>query len=153
MRMGDRVALMRKGRIVQIGPALDLYRAPQDIVAARTFSDLNEIAARVEQGEAATPLGRFPVQSLAEGSGAIVCIRQRGVRLLEAGQGVPARVLDARFLGDVGLVELAVQGLDAPILARLRESDVPAEGAEVGVAVDAGAVLIFPADNGAPVAS
>ena len=41
MPMGDRVALMRAGRIVQTGDALDLYRAPKDILAARTFSDLN----------------------------------------------------------------------------------------------------------------
>ena len=79
---------------------------------------------------------------------AIVCVRQGGVRLLAAGQGTPARVLDARFLGDVALVELAVQGLDAPILARVRESDAPPQGTEIGVGIDAGAVLIFEADNG-----
>ena len=149
MRMGDRVALLRKGRVVQTGSALDLYRAPKDILAARTFSDLNEIAARIEQGSAATPLGRFAADGLAEGADAIVCVRQRGVRLLEAGQGVPGRVRDARFLGDVALVEVAVQGLDAPLLARVRGADVPPEGAEIGVSVDRGAVLIFPAENGA----
>jgi iron(III) transport system ATP-binding protein len=83
----------------------------------------------------------------------IVCVRQRGVRLLTAGQGVPARVLDARFLGDVALVELAVQGLDAPIRARVRESDVPPQGTEIGVSIDAGAVLVFEAENGAPAPS
>jgi iron(III) transport system ATP-binding protein len=148
MRMGDRVALMRKGRVVQTGSALDLYRAPKDILAARTFSDLNEIAARIEQGSAATPLGRFAADGLADRTDAIVCVRQRGVRLLEAGQGVPGRVLDTRFLGDVALVEVAVQGLDAPLLARVRESDVPPQGTEIGVSVDRGAVLVFPADNG-----
>jgi iron(III) transport system ATP-binding protein len=153
MRMGDRVALMRQGSVVQTGKALDLYRAPKDIFAARTFSDLNELTARVEQGNAATPLGRFFANGLPDGADAIVCVRQRGVRLLTAGQGVPARVLDARFLGDVALVELAVQGLDAPILARVRESDVPPQGAEIGVSIDAGAVLVFEAENGARAAS
>jgi iron(III) transport system ATP-binding protein len=148
MRMGDRVALMRQGRIVQTGKALDLYRAPKDILAARTFSDLNELPARVDQGSALTPLGRFFANGLPDGADAIVCVRQRGVRLLSAGQGVPARVLDARFLGDVALVELAVQGLDAPILARVRESDAPPQGAEIGVSIDAGAVLVFEAENG-----
>ena len=57
-------------------------------------------------------------------------------------------MLDTRFLGDVGLVEVAVQGLDTPILARVRENDVPDEGTEVGVSVDEGAVLIFQAENG-----
>ncbi len=149
MRMGDRVALMRKGRIVQTGKALELYRAPKDILAARTFSDLNELPARVEKGSAETALGRFFAGGIADGKEAIVCVRQGGVRLLPAGEGVPGRVLDTRFLGDVGLVEVAVQGLDAPILARVRESDVPSQGSEIGVAVDAGAVLVFEAENGA----
>jgi iron(III) transport system ATP-binding protein len=140
MRMGDRVALLRKGRIVQTGKALDLYRAPKDILAARTFSDLNELPARVEQGSAATALGCFFAGGIADGKEAIVCVRQLGVRLLSAGQGGPGRVLDTRFMGDVGLVEVAVQGLDAPI---------PPEGAEIGVGVDAGAVLVFEAENGA----
>jgi iron(III) transport system ATP-binding protein len=148
MRMGDAVALMRKGRVVQTGKALDLYRAPKDILAARTFSDLNEVAARIEAGHAATPLGTFAANGLAEGTDAIVCVRQGGVRLLPPGEGAAGRVLDARFLGDVALVEVAVQGLDAPILARVREADVPVQGAEVGVSVDSGAVLIFPAQSG-----
>jgi iron(III) transport system ATP-binding protein len=70
------------------------------------------------------------------------------VRLLDLGQGVPGRVLDARFLGDVALVEIAVQGLDAPIFARVKESDVPPQGAEIGVGIDIGAVLVFEANNG-----
>jgi len=148
MRLGDRVALLRKGRVVQTGKALDLYRAPKDILAARTFSDLNELTALVEAGSAATPLGRFAANGVPDGAEAIVCVRQRGVRLLDPGQGVPGRVLDARFLGDVALVEIAVQGLDAPILARVRESDVPPQGAEIGVSIDTGAVLVFEADNG-----
>jgi iron(III) transport system ATP-binding protein len=148
MRMGDRVALMRKGRVVQTGKALDLYRAPKDILAARTFSDLNELAARIDQGSALTVLGRFAANGLPDGTDAIVCVRQRGVRLLAAGEGVPARVLDARFLGDIALVEVAVQGLDAPLFARVKESDVPPQGAEIGVGIDSGAVLVFEADNG-----
>jgi iron(III) transport system ATP-binding protein len=153
MRMGDRVALMRAGRIVQTGKALELYRAPKDILAARTFSDLNELAARVEHGGAATPLGRFAAEGLPEGAEAIVCVRQRGVRLLAPGQGVPGRVLDARFLGDLALVEIAVQGLDLPLLARVKESDVPPQGAEIGVGIDPGAVLVFEAENGAAAAA
>jgi iron(III) transport system ATP-binding protein len=148
MRMGDRVALMRKGRVVQSGRALDLYRAPKDILAARTFSDLNEMKTRIDNGSAPTPVGRFAANGLPNGVEAIVCVRQGGVRLLPAGEGTPGRVLDTRFLGDVALVEIAVQGLDAPILARVRESDVPPLSTEIGVGIDSGAVLIFEADNG-----
>jgi iron(III) transport system ATP-binding protein len=153
MRMGDSVALMRDGRIEQTGNALDLYRAPKDIFAARVFSDLNELPARVEGGSAKTVLGRFAAYGVADGTDAIVCVRQRGVRLVPAGTGVPGRVLDSRFLGDIALVEVAVEGLDAPILARVQESEAPSEGAEIGVKVDAGAVLVFPAEAQEPPAA
>ena len=46
-----------------------------------------------------------------------------------------------------------MQGLDAPILARVREADVPPQGAEIGVSIDASAVLVFEAENGEPAPS
>ena len=150
MRMGDTVALMRKGHVVQTGTAPELYRAPKTIFAARTFSDLNEMRTRIESGRGDTPLGTFPALGLADGTDAIVCVRQGGMRLTKPGQGTPGRVLDTRFLGDVGLVEVAVEGLDTPVLARVREADVPAQGTEVGVGVDKGAVLVFEAEDGEP---
>jgi iron(III) transport system ATP-binding protein len=147
MRMGDRVALMRKGRILQTGKALDLYRAPKDILAARAFSDLNEVPASIENGAVRTPLGSFPKNGLADGAKALVCVRQTGVRLLPPNEGVPGRVLDARFLGDVALVEIAVQGLEAPLLARVGEGEAPAAGTDIGVGVDLGAILVFDANG------
>ena len=147
MRMGDNVVLLRKGRVVQSGSAVDLYRSPKDILAARTFSDLNEVPARIESSKAKTVLGDFPVHGMAEGKEAIACVRHSSVRLLPAGEGLPGRVIDHRFLGDVALVEVAVQGLDEPLFARVRESDAPPLGSEIGVRVDAGGVLVFEAGN------
>ncbi|MEM7191936.1 MAG: ABC transporter ATP-binding protein [Pseudomonadota bacterium] len=145
MRMGDIVALLRDGKVVQMGGAAELYRAPKDIFAARTFSDLNEVPAGVKGGAVQTPLGAFPANGFPDGADVIVCIRQGGVRLLGAEQGAAARVLDTRFLGDVGLVEMAINGIDGPFLARVREADMPAPSAELRVGVDPGAVLIFEA--------
>jgi iron(III) transport system ATP-binding protein len=150
MRMGDRVVLMRGGRIVQRGKAEDIYREPVDLFAARAFSDLNEIPAQIVKGAAETPLGRFAANGLADGTAAIVCLRQGGLRLLPAGQGHPGKVLDARFLGDHALVEIAVEGLEWPLFARMRGADAPNPQAEIGVRVDKGAVLVFAAEeNGA----
>jgi len=60
--MSDRVALLRKGRIAQAGRAFDLYRAPKDVLAARTFSDLNEVPASIKKGNAKAVLGSFSPQ-------------------------------------------------------------------------------------------
>jgi iron(III) transport system ATP-binding protein len=62
MRMGDGVVLLRKGRVVQSGRPLDLYRAPKDILAARTFSDLTEVPARIEKGNCQDGSRQFPRQ-------------------------------------------------------------------------------------------
>jgi len=57
-----------------------------------------------------------------------------------------ARVLDARFLGDVAWSSLPCRAR-RPILARVRESDAPPQGAEIGVSIDTGAVLVFEAEK------
>ena len=133
--------------MVQTGKALDLYRAPKDILAARTFSDLNEIPARIEQGIAATALGRFPANGVAEGADAIVCVRQRGVRLLATGRrraGPRARCALPRRRGAGGD---RGAGPRNAALARVKESDTPPQGSEMGVGIDAGAVLVFEAEE------
>ena len=147
MRMGDEIALMRDGRVVQTGPAPELYRTPKDLFAARTFSDLNELPARVQGGRAETALGTFAVSDFVDGTEVIVCVRQGGIRLLKPGEAILGRVLDTRFLGDVGLLEIAVEGHEGPILARAREADMPVRGDELGVGVDEGSVLVFPAHD------
>ena len=92
-------------------------------------------------------MATFPAQGVGEGREAIACVRHSGVRLRPAGEGLPGRVIDHRFLGDVALVEVAVQGLEEPLFARVRETDAPPVGSEIGVRVDAGGVLVFEAGN------
>ena len=43
IRMGDRIAVMHSGRLVQAGKAEELYRNPADLFVARLFSEINEI--------------------------------------------------------------------------------------------------------------
>jgi len=146
MRLGDRIAVMRAGRLLQAGPAEELYRNPADLFVARLFSEINEVQFRVEGGTLRTPVGVFSVPALAEGDDAVMCIRQRAVRIMPAGRGLEARVLHTRFLGDSALIELGVQGFEAPLLARVRESEVPAAGLEISVDIEPERVLFFPAD-------
>ncbi|MBN9260718.1 MAG: ABC transporter ATP-binding protein, partial [Hyphomicrobium sp.] len=89
MRLGDRIAVMRAGRIIQIGRAEDLYRQPVDLFVARLFSEINEIPWSVAGGVLVTPLGTFPAPSMPDGAKAVLCIRQRAIRLLPEGQGHP----------------------------------------------------------------
>jgi iron(III) transport system ATP-binding protein len=147
MRLGDRVAVMRGGLLVQAGKAEELYHHPAALFVARLFSEINEIPYSVTGGAIDTPFGRLPAPG-PDGSTAILCIRERGFRLRPAGQGLPGRVLHVKFLGDIGLVEIGVQGFDKPLRSRVRENEAPAKGSEVGVEVDRSRLLVFPAGSG-----
>ena len=143
MRISDRVALLRDGRIVQAGPAEELYRRPVDLEAARFFCDFTEVEGTVRNGKVETTLGFFDAPGAPEGALAVVCIRPEAVELKAQGFCIPGRVLSRRFLGEVDLLDIAVQGADLPLKARLRGHPAARPGKDVGVAIDEDDVLVF----------
>ena len=147
MRLGDRIAVMRAGRVVQVGRARDLHRDPEDLSVARLFSEINEVSWTIEGGALRTPVGIFVVPEFGEGERAVLCLRQRAIRFGPPGSGQAGRVLDVKFLGDAAIVEVAVEGFEAPLKMRVRESEVVPRGAEVTIIVDPERVLVFPTEN------
>ena len=147
MRMADRIALMRGGKLLDVGLPADLYRRPSSLFAARFFSEMNEVAATVRGGRVETPLGMFAAPGLPEGTAAIVCVRPQGVRLRPAGHCIPGRIVARRSLGEVDLFEVVVSGLDTPVLARMRDGGERAPGEDAGVEVDPAEVLVFAASE------
>ena len=146
MRLGDRIVVMRAGRIVQAGSLAQLHRDPVDLFVARLFSEINEIPWVVTGGALRTPVGTFSIPGLGEGEAAVLCLRQRAIRFAPAGAGQPARIRHVRHLGDAAIVEVAVQGFEAPLKVRVREIEVPAAEGEVSVIIDPERVLVFPAE-------
>ncbi|MDX2159400.1 MAG: ABC transporter ATP-binding protein [Hyphomicrobiaceae bacterium] len=147
MRLADRIAVMRRGRLVQMGRARDLHRNPVDLFVARLFSEINEIPWSVEGGALRTPVGTFIVPEFVEGDRAVVCVRQRAIEVAPQGEGLPARIVRVKPLGDAALVDLAVEGFDTLLRARIRESELP-QSADVGVRIEPERVLVFPVDDG-----
>jgi iron(III) transport system ATP-binding protein len=147
MMIADRIVLMRSGQVVQQGSAEEIYTRPVDLFAARFFCDFNEVEGIVQGGLVSTPAGVFPAAHLAEGASAIVCIRPQGVRLRPPEFCLPGRVVSRRFLGEVDLVHVAVQGLDRPLQARVRGHARPQAGQDVGVDIDQHEVLVFAASH------
>jgi iron(III) transport system ATP-binding protein len=145
MRIGDRIAVMRAGRLVQAGSAETLYHKPADLFVARLFSEINEVRYPVGADGIETPMGVLPAPALKAGDAATICIRERGVQLSRNGGGLPGRVLDVKFLGDVARLEVATQGFDKPLKVRVQESDGWGRGDEVRVSIDPARVLVFPA--------
>ena len=66
MRMADRIALMRAGRIVQLGAPYHVYNYPVDREAAAFFSDINVVHGVVQSRHTDTPFGLFLTPGLVD---------------------------------------------------------------------------------------
>jgi ABC-type Fe3+/spermidine/putrescine transport system ATPase subunit len=148
--MSDRIALLRGGRLVQLGTARELYSRPVDAFVARFLGESNLIAGRVaalgDGGAAlgadglAAPIEGFAAQGLRVGETACALIRPEHVRLVSGGQ--PARIVERIFLGEIAALRLALPG-GVELWSRLFSSDAPA-GDEVEIGWDRERVSILP---------
>ncbi len=141
MFLADRIALMRGGRIVQLGTPEALYLDPAEPFVAAFLGEVNRLPARVRGGRAETAIGGVPARGLPEGSAAQVLLRPEGLRLLEAGAegATPAEVQACRLLGATTLVHLAVEDGEGGLLhlhARLPPGARLARGQRVAVCPD-----------------
>ena len=57
--------------------------------------------------------------------------------------GTPGRIVSRHFLGEIELFDVAVEGLDAYLLAKARAGDGFAPGTDVRVSFDPRDVLLF----------
>jgi iron(III) transport system ATP-binding protein len=162
LSLADRIALMRDGRIIQIGSPRELYDRPATRFAAGFVGEANFLSGRlrgVEGGRAVveTPLGllagRAPAAALAQGSACDLVVRPEALELLpikviRPANGLEAEIADVSFLGDLEQTVLRAAG---PV--ELKAVAVPTAGAtrrrgeRVWVAFDPGAASVFAADD------
>ena len=114
MALGDRIAVLSKGRIEQIGSAADIYSRPATRFVAEFVGQVNRLS--------------LPDQSC-------VLVRPEHVMLTAAGAGlIDATVQICTFLGNLSMLELLCDD-GQRILAETRAP--AAAGARVGIALDA----------------
>ncbi len=142
MRLGDRIALMRAGRIVQHGTSEELFRTPADMFVAGFFSELNRFDAIARHGKAATPLGLVDA-AFPDGTPLDVAVRVTGIAVSNDADAVSGRITARRYLGDEELLEIAVDGADERVRARLRCGAVPPGGRDIAIKTIAEDVLVF----------
>jgi iron(III) transport system ATP-binding protein len=147
MFLGDRIAVMREGRIVQVGRPEALYTSPADAFVASLFGEINRIDGVVVGGHVSTPLGRLCTPQISDGTRVEVLIRPEAITLGAPGEGTPAAtVLAARMLGSSSLIHLSLSSPDGPlhIHARTASHARPREREVVGVRFAADHVFVFP---------
>jgi iron(III) transport system ATP-binding protein len=147
MFLGDRIAVMRDGRIVQVGRPESLYTAPVDAFVASLFGEINRIEGVVVGGHVATPLGRLCTPSYADGTRVEVLLRPETLRLgPPATDGPTATVVASRMLGSSSLVHLSLGPPDGAIHVHARTASLerPRESDVVSVRLDPSGVFVFP---------
>lgn len=143
MRLADRIALLKSGRLVQSGRAEQLYLNPVDLFVAGFFSELNTFVGKVRAGGVDTPLGKVAAPGLAEGEGATVSVRLSGFDVDENAGEVEARIISRRYLGVVELIEFAISGAEKPVRARVRCGALSPDARDVWLSLRKSDVLVF----------
>ena len=160
MTMGSRICIMNQGRVVQVGPPLEVYRRPADTFVARFLgspgmnlieSALVESAAgrAVRVGRTELPLERSLLPDLAVGQRIIFGIRPED--LYEPGEhppglrthGLPAEVMAIEPLGAETLLILDLAGAPGEVVARVGRDARARVGERIEIRVDLSAVRFF----------
>ena len=157
MYVADRIAVMNRGRIEQVGRPVDLYCHPVNSFVTRFFSSTNRFTTRVAGGKANTPFG--PVAAPAgtsDGDSVEVLIRPEAIRIAAAVQSasmlgpIEAKVLDSRMLRRAVFMNLCVgefEGTHLHVHVRSPGHHMPAGGEKVSVSLDPQQTFVFKAQS------
>jgi len=162
MVLSDRIAVMDRGRILQIGTPVDLYERPASLFVADFIGTNNLIAGTVtasRDGQVvvetpAGPLRGVARGALAPGSRAVVAVRPEHLVLQREAPGpldvtLAGRVVLSQYLGNVVRYELETGG-GIVVLVDVhdpRRHRLLAPGAEATVGFAATSALVFPEDR------
>jgi multiple sugar transport system ATP-binding protein len=152
MAMADRIAVMEKGRVLQIGSPLEVYARPANLFVASFIGspamNLLKAGGQLPRGAATLRLGEasLPIPPLAEGVAGEVVL---GVRPEHVTVG------DGPLKGEVAVVEYMgarqILTVDTPagrLKVRAPHALSLRQGERIGLAFDPDRVVIFDADSG-----
>jgi iron(III) transport system ATP-binding protein len=145
LSMGNPVAVLRAGRLVQIASPRQLYRHPTDADLARFIGEAVLVPGLARNGRAFCDLGALKLAPGMPQGPVDILIRPEQIRLVPPGDadGIAAEVRAVTFYGAEARVELVLAETSAiTIIARVPGFRAPAPGERIGVAVD-GAVAAY----------
>ena len=145
LSLATQVAVMRDGRLAQVGTPAELYRHPADLGVATFLGDAVILPAVIRGGRAECDLGGLAVRGAAPDGPTAILLRPEQLILTddESAAGALAQVLDHTYYGKDLTVRLQLVPSGATITARIPGFAPPANGQRVRVAVH-GAVIAYP---------
>jgi iron(III) transport system ATP-binding protein len=137
LSLADRLAVMREGRIVQVGAPEEVYGRPASRWAAQFVGEVNVLAGVAREGGVETELGRFDLRAPAAGT-VHVAVRPEQLELSARHDG-NAEVVSREFRGHDVLYRLRHEG-GRTVLVQLPSLELYEVGARVFVRPAASAV-------------
>jgi putative spermidine/putrescine transport system ATP-binding protein len=147
MELGDRIVVMRKGAIAQIGTPRVIYFTPNSRFVAEFIGAANIVEAPLEHGELVLPGGRQPIGGDLSLPAAVAMIRPETIRLVDAGAApVAAKIDSVSFVGD--RQRIVASGASGRPLTVDAPNTIPVKvGQRVGLAIAPDAVRLLPTEN------
>ncbi len=145
LSMGNPVAVLREGRLIQVAGPRNLYRHPADAELARFVGEAVLVPGLAKDGRVQCNLGHLKLAGGMPEGAVDVLIRPEQIRLVTTGDegGIPARIDAVTFFGHDATVHLSL--IDDPrvkITSRIAGFRAPRPDEQVNVAVD-GAVITY----------
>lgn len=161
LSMGDEIAVMRGGRIVQQGTPDELYDRPTDLYVATKIGSphMNTVTATVgaDRDRLETPWGRLPLplsnSPVEAGERVVLGLRPSDLRVAHGtDKGLQAAVQQLEPLGDITIVSLRAG--DAPLRLVLAEQQAAGikPGDQLPIAIDAARLYLFRSHDGSAIA-
>ncbi|HYF14477.1 MAG TPA: ABC transporter ATP-binding protein [Phycisphaerales bacterium] len=152
LSMADRIAIMRSGKLIQVGEPEALYYAPGSRFVAEFLGETNIVPAHVEHiadgiVQAQAPWGPVlcaSVPSVAPGQQVLLSIRPESISLSRGENSFPATVQDRVFLGEHSQLALAVG--PTTLVASVPGALAARDSSGVQISIPREAIAIIPAE-------
>jgi putative spermidine/putrescine transport system ATP-binding protein len=146
MALGDRIVVMRRGAIAQVGTPRDIYFAPASRFVAEFVGAANLVEAECVAGALVLPGGRLALANGAAAGPALAMIRPESVAITASGSAsLAGRVDSVTFMGD--RQRLTVSGATArPLMVDAPNAIEVKPGERVGLVVDPAAIRLLPGE-------
>jgi putative spermidine/putrescine transport system ATP-binding protein len=147
MELGDRIVVMQKGAIAQIGTPREIYFKPKNRFVAEFIGAANIIEGAVESGYLLLPGGRQPIGGDASLKAAVAMIRPETIAVVEAAGAPLSGTIDSvSFIGD--RQRLVVSGASSKLLTIDAPNTVRAKAGErIGLLIAPDAVRLLPLED------
>jgi len=147
MALADRVVVMRKGAIAQIGSPREIYFAPANRFVAEFIGAANIVEASSANGVLALPGGQLKISDDTAAGAVVVMIRPESIAVVAPeGATLSGSIDRVSFVGDRQRVTVG-GATPRPLLIDVPNSLPLKIGQRIGLAVDPSAIRILPGDG------